>query len=82
MATHMLVVGNQEEFHTAADRLGVNGEGQDVAVCLFSDGSNLRHAMAYRKPLLIHMITPTINCTEEVVLMVRHLECLGAEVIV
>lgn len=82
MATHMLVAGSQEEFHEAADKLGVNGEGQEVAICLFSDGSNLHHAMAYRKPLLIHMITPTIECTKEVMLMVQHLEGWGAEVIV
>lgn len=82
MATHMLVVGNDKEFHEAADRLGFNGEGQEKAICLFSDGRNLLHAMAYRKPLKIHMITPTINCTKEVMLMVQHLEGYGAEVIV
>jgi hypothetical protein len=82
MATHMLVVSSEEEFQRAARELEVNGEGQEKAVCLFSDGSNLHHAMAYRKPLLIHMITPTIDCTKEVALTVQWHEQRGAKVIV
>jgi len=82
MATHLLVVKGQEEFQREAERLGVNGEGQEKAVCLFSDGSNLHHAMAYRNPLIIHMIVPTINCKREVAMMVQQLEGHGAKVMV
>lgn len=82
MATHILVVSSEEEFQREAERLEVNGEGQEKAVCLFSDGSNLHHAMAYRHPVVIHMITPTIECRHEVALMVQHLEGYGAKVIV
>lgn len=81
MATHMLVVDTEQEFQAAAENLGVNGEGQDKAICLFSDGSNLHHAVSYRKPLIIHMISPTIECTKEVILTVQHHEALGATVI-
>jgi hypothetical protein len=82
MATHMLVVKDGEEFQREAERLGVNGEGQEHAVCLFSDGSNVHHAVAFRKPLIIHMITPTIECAHEVAMMVQHLEGYGARVVV
>jgi hypothetical protein len=82
MATHVIVVEDGEAFQREAERLGVNGEGQEKAVCLFSDGSNLHHAMAYRWPVIIHMVTPTIDCRHEVALMVQHLEGYGAKVMV
>jgi hypothetical protein len=80
MATHMLVVGNPKQFQMVAEEMGLNGEGQEKAVCLFADGSNIHHAFGYRPPLIIHMIVPTIDCRHIVQRAVQDLEQHGAEV--
>jgi hypothetical protein len=82
MATHMLVVDSTEGFLKACHDLGVNGEGEEKAICLLASGANLHHAYGYRNPLIIHMIVPTIDCSREVQRAVQEHESLGAKVIV